>query len=368
MSVLSKMPRMAEKCAALLLAAALAACGPLNAAAKTTHDELDYTVTVGAKRSTITVKPNNTPDGFGNNHVVNPDAPGAEGVTNAFTLTGKVGSSVTVYAGSADAQYIDHLEESDTSLRNVVGFTYTYGAADETVTVHWKPFVTYFNGNGGTSGEPTKTTEYNHTNTMPGASRSGYDFAGWYTAASGGSSVGGAGTSYTQTASQPTYYAHWTCNHSLGTSVVLASTTPYAWIGDYAHRSTFTYQEKCDTCGAVLNTVYDYPTYGCSDGNNDGECDTCHHNYAVAVTYTLKYKTSSSSSAVTKTQSGSWNSLNQRWIWERFENLGLSSNYNWYKNNWKGSSGAVNTGCATVNQLAAAGYLTGTYYKKNYNG
>ena len=47
--------------------------------------------------------------------------------------------------------------------------------------------------------------------TLPTPTRSGYTFAGWYTAASGGTSIGGAGASYTPTKSI-TIYAHWTAN------------------------------------------------------------------------------------------------------------------------------------------------------------
>ena len=47
--------------------------------------------------------------------------------------------------------------------------------------------------------------------TLPTPTRSGYTFAGWYTSASGGTSIGGAGASYTPTKSI-TVYAHWTAN------------------------------------------------------------------------------------------------------------------------------------------------------------
>lgn len=47
--------------------------------------------------------------------------------------------------------------------------------------------------------------------TLPTPSRTGYAFAGWYTAASGGTRVGGAGGSYTPTGAV-TLHAHWTQN------------------------------------------------------------------------------------------------------------------------------------------------------------
>ena len=51
----------------------------------------------------------------------------------------------------------------------------------------------------------------NGTVTLPTPTRTGYTFAGWYTAASGGTKVGTGGASYTPT-SAITLYAHWTAN------------------------------------------------------------------------------------------------------------------------------------------------------------
>ena len=63
----------------------------------------------------------------------------------------------------------------------------------------------YYNANGGSN---TKSGEYRYVgNSLTGsASRTGYTFGGWYTAASGGSKVTAAG------ANGATYYAHWTAH------------------------------------------------------------------------------------------------------------------------------------------------------------
>lgn len=68
----------------------------------------------------------------------------------------------------------------------------------------YQVYITY-NANGGSN---TKSGEYRYVgNSLTGsASRTGYTFAGWYTAASGGSRVTAASTGST------TYYAHWTAN------------------------------------------------------------------------------------------------------------------------------------------------------------
>lgn len=47
---------------------------------------------------------------------------------------------------------------------------------------------------------------------LPAATRAGYQFAGWYTSANGGTFVGNAGEKYTPDANGGTLYAHWTAN------------------------------------------------------------------------------------------------------------------------------------------------------------
>ena len=66
--------------------------------------------------------------------------------------------------------------------------------------------------NGGTVNLYPSFSSTAHSATFPSPSRVGYTFAGWFTAASGGSQV----TSYTGS-SNVTYYAHWNvCSHSYG--------------------------------------------------------------------------------------------------------------------------------------------------------
>lgn len=58
--------------------------------------------------------------------------------------------------------------------------------------------------------------------TLPTPTRTDYTFNGWYTAATGGTRVGGAGSSYTPTASI-TLYAQWTLNYSAPTLTKLTA-------------------------------------------------------------------------------------------------------------------------------------------------
>ena len=73
----------------------------------------------------------------------------------------------------------------------------------------------YFNGNSGTAGASSLTAitdggSRNQNVTLPNATRTGYTFNGWYTAASGGTKVDNAGAAYMPGSNGVTLYAQWT--------------------------------------------------------------------------------------------------------------------------------------------------------------
>lgn len=86
------------------------------------------------------------------------------------------------------------------------------GKTDRVTLTVRQPYTLSFNANGGSCGTSSWTcySGYAIGGTLPSASRTGYTFAGWYTAASGGSQVTTA-TSFTSS-STVTVYAHWTAN------------------------------------------------------------------------------------------------------------------------------------------------------------
>ena len=94
------------------------------------------------------------------------------------------------------------------------GTQITYGTrvtitSNQTLYAHWsaKSFTLSFNSNGGTA-VSAKTITYDGTyGTLPAPTRTGYNFVGWFTAASGGTQIT-AGTRVTVTSNQ-TLYAHW---------------------------------------------------------------------------------------------------------------------------------------------------------------
>ena len=90
--------------------------------------------------------------------------------------------------------------------------TSTTVTANVTYYAHWTPnvinYTVTFNANGGSGGTTRSVTSGAAVGTLPTPTRSGYTFAGWFTAASGGTQIS---TSTTVTANV-TYYAHWTPN------------------------------------------------------------------------------------------------------------------------------------------------------------
>ena len=94
-------------------------------------------------------------------------------------------------------------------------------ACTVTITTHVEAassqtYVVYLEGNGGTFDGGTshyfkgKLKQGEAYGNLPTPTYEGYDFAGWYTAASGGSLVGYDLSSMIMGSSEVTYYAHWT--------------------------------------------------------------------------------------------------------------------------------------------------------------
>ncbi len=86
-------------------------------------------------------------------------------------------------------------------------------ASNHTLYAHWsaKPYTVYFNANGGSVSQSSKTVYYDSTyGTLPTPTRTGYTFWGWYTDEEGGSYVTDSTT--VTTAEDHTLYAHWNAN------------------------------------------------------------------------------------------------------------------------------------------------------------
>ena len=82
--------------------------------------------------------------------------------------------------------------------------------SNSTLYAHWSSskYTVYFNGNGGSCSTGSMSVTYGSAyGTLPTASRDYYNFAGWYTSASGGEYISTA-TIYKDT-NDLTLYAHW---------------------------------------------------------------------------------------------------------------------------------------------------------------
>lgn len=139
--------------------------------------------------------------------------------TTGSTASGSknYGTTITLKATANTGYTWKQWTSSNTSLvanTTTANTSFTMPAGNITMTpsATANTYTVTFNSNGGTTPSPTsKTVTYNSTyGTLPTVTRTGYTFAGWYTAASGGTQVTSS-TTVTITAAQ-TLYAHWTVN------------------------------------------------------------------------------------------------------------------------------------------------------------
>lgn len=122
---------------------------------------------------------------------------------NAFTKTGHYFAGWATSA-SGSVAYAD--KASVSTLTSTSGGTANLYAK-------WTPntYTVTFNANGGSCSTGSKSVTYGSTyGTLPTPTRTGYTFAGWYTAASGGTKRTSSST-VSITAGE-TLYAHWTAN------------------------------------------------------------------------------------------------------------------------------------------------------------
>ena len=98
-----------------------------------------------------------------------------------------------------------------TAYANSANFAFTSNA---TMYAQWtsNTFTVTYDPNSGTV-SPTSENYTSTALTLPTPTRSGHSFNGWFSASSGGTSIGAAGTSYTPSGSV-TIYAQWTANSS----------------------------------------------------------------------------------------------------------------------------------------------------------
>lgn len=141
----------------------------------------------------------NDPDGV---HSINAQAAVGNQVGTIPTEDGSGCGYVVVTQYSSDGKW------GYVNYKGIVGWTRLYEPYIKLVSAYTCPVVT-FNANGGSVGTASKKVYINTPyGTLPTPTRTGYYFAGWYTAASGGSLV--KEDMNVSITSNQTLYAHWT--------------------------------------------------------------------------------------------------------------------------------------------------------------
>lgn len=135
-------------------------------------------------------------------------------------------------------------------------------------TANWEAnkYTAIFNGNGGSNGTSITTSYGSPLGTLPSATRTGYNFAGWFTDASGGFQISEVTTMPLNGA---TYYAHWN-----------AIDYRYCGCSKYSEAN-----EKASSCGGHVE--YLGP---CCDGTYN--CPSVDAYYAAVCPYPVCYSTS----------------------------------------------------------------------------
>ena len=130
------------------------------------------------------------------------------------SLSGPAGSSITLPSDTYPGYTFDgwFTQASGGTEVGGAGSSYTIPSDGITLYAQWTPIDTVaFNSNGGAAVASLSGPDGSSI-TLPSDTYPGYVFDGWFTQASGGTEVGGAGSSYTIPSDGITLYAHWTEN------------------------------------------------------------------------------------------------------------------------------------------------------------
>ena len=139
----------------------------------------------------------------------------SDGGAAVASLSGPDGSSITLpsdsYAGYTFNGW--YTAASGGTKVGGAGASYTVPVGGITLFAQWtaNTDTVAFNSDGGAAVASLSGPDGSSI-TLPSDSYAGYTFNGWYTAASGGTKVGGAGSSYTVPVGGITLYAQWTAN------------------------------------------------------------------------------------------------------------------------------------------------------------
>ena len=181
-----------------------------------------------------------------------------KGTGDSGTLATKTGtgSSFTLPAFStgnmvkAGYHFVNWLSDDASTFANSVNITITADYT-HTFTAQWEAdsfVVTYNPGSGSVTPTTANFTTGNTALVLPTPIYAGFTFNGWYSASSGGTSIGSAGANYTPTTTV-TVYAQWSSNTAPPADP--GPTTPSAPAPAVVTLYTVTYMANSATSGAV---------------------------------------------------------------------------------------------------------------------
>lgn len=178
-------------------------------------NSITCTVTAVNNRGTLSVNSSNGITIVASTYTLTYDGNGGIVLGNSSTSTTvNAGSSVTL--PSASRSYFSfngwYTAPSGGGYLGTTNNSYT-PPSSTTIYAQWSA-ITYtvtFDANGGTVSPSSRSGTNSGGLTLPTPSRTNYSFLGWYTASSGGSYLGGGGSTYYPTASV-TIYAQWQLN------------------------------------------------------------------------------------------------------------------------------------------------------------
>ena len=140
----------------------------------------------------------------------------SEGGAAVASLSGPDGSSITLPSGTYPGYSFEGWFAAASGGNKVgrAGSSYTVPAGGTTLYAQWiqnQTDTVAFNSEGGAAVSSLSGPDGSSI-TLPSGTYPGYSFGGWFTAASRGNKVGGAGSSYTIPEGGTTLYAQWSEN------------------------------------------------------------------------------------------------------------------------------------------------------------
>ena len=127
--------------------------------------------------------------------------------STSYSINPSSGASIS--SGKFTATQAGTYTVTATVTYNPRGYSSLTSTVEPTVIITVKPWTITWDANGGSVSPATSEYDGATTVTLPTPTRTGYNFDGWYTAASGGTKINDIGTT-TKPTNNVTYYAHWT--------------------------------------------------------------------------------------------------------------------------------------------------------------